>query len=69
VLWEGGLEWVERRRGNNLVVSRRALVVQDRRDPERYVQKGEIVSHEWHTRVPAARPDPEGHEPDEVAPG
>jgi len=27
VLWSGGLEWVERRRGKNLVVSRRVLVV------------------------------------------
>jgi hypothetical protein len=45
------------------------MVVQDRRDPEQYVQKGEIFSHEWHQgRVSAPRPDPEDHELDEVAP-
>jgi len=49
--WWGGLNRIERRRGKDLDVSRRALVVKDRKDPDQYVQKGEIINREWHIRV------------------
>jgi hypothetical protein len=69
VVWWGGLHAVMLRRMKDLVVSRRALVVQDRRDTEQYVQEGEIVSHFWYPRVPAPMPNPAGYEMDNVTPG
>ncbi|KAE9371024.1 amino acid transporter [Stipitochalara longipes BDJ] len=49
--WYLGLHLVMRRKMKELTVIRRVFPVPDRGVPGQYVQRGEIVSHEWHTKI------------------
>jgi amino acid transporter len=49
--WYLSLHLVMRRKMKELIVTRRIFSVPDRSVPGQYVQKGEIVSHEWHTKT------------------
>lgn len=51
LMWYGGLHLVMWKTMKELVVTRRAFPVPDRAIEGQYVQKGEIVSHEWHERL------------------
>ncbi|KAH8707070.1 amino acid permease-domain-containing protein [Phaeosphaeriaceae sp. PMI808] len=56
LVWCWGLHGVMLKRSKTLIVTRRVLAVKDRGDPDQWIQKGEIVTHEWHTHVPDLRP-------------
>ena len=49
--WHLGLHLVMRRKIKELTITRRTFPVPDRGVPDQYVQRGEMVSHEWHTKI------------------
>lgn len=52
VVWYWGLHGVMWKKSKTLIVTRRVLAVRDRDDPQQWIQKGEIVTHEWHIQIP-----------------
>ena len=60
--WYLGLNLVMLQKRKQLVVTRFPFIVQDEDDPGQWVQKSELIDHEWHTRIPSMKPDLEGHE-------
>jgi len=62
VIWFFGLHLVIFKRGKRLIVSRHALAVPDNEVPGQFIQKGEIVRHEWHTAVESSEPSLNGYE-------
>ncbi|KAG9233201.1 amino acid permease-domain-containing protein [Amylocarpus encephaloides] len=56
LVWYGGLHLVMYRRMKELVVTRIALVVPDNKVEGQFIQKAEIIRHEWHTRIPSTGP-------------
>jgi len=61
-IWYLGLKLVMLQKRKQLVVTRLPFIVQDEEDPGQWVQKSELVDHEWHTRVPMLKPSLDGHE-------
>jgi amino acid transporter len=61
-IWYLGLKLVMLQKRKQLVVTRFPFIVQDEEDPGQWVQKSELVDHEWHTRVPTLKPSLDGHE-------
>jgi amino acid transporter len=62
MFWYGGLRLVMLKRMKELVVTRHALVVPDKKVPGQFIQKAEIVGHEWHTEVPSSHSSVNEHE-------
>ena len=52
VVWYWGLRGVMLAKMKTLIVTRRVLAVKDRDVPGQWIQKGEIVTHEWHINIP-----------------
>ncbi|KAH6680931.1 amino acid permease-domain-containing protein [Halenospora varia] len=52
VIWYWGLHGVMLKKVKTLIVTRRVLAVKDRDVPGQWIQKGEIVTHEWHVNIP-----------------
>ncbi len=62
LLWYMGLKLVMVQKRKQLVVTRFPFIVQDEADPDQWVQKSELVDHEWHTRVLSMKPSLDGYE-------
>lgn len=54
LIWYGGLRLVMYRRMKELVVTRTCLVVADNEVEGQFIQKAEIVQHEWHVKMPSS---------------
>jgi amino acid transporter len=54
LMWYGGLHLVMYRKMKDLVVTRLALVVPDNKVEGQFIQKAEIIRHEWHVRIPSS---------------
>jgi amino acid transporter len=54
LMWYGGLRFVMYRKMKDLVVTRLALVVPDNKVEGQFIQKAEIIRHEWHVRIPSS---------------
>lgn len=53
VIWYWGLHGVMLKKAKKLIVTRRVLAVRDPDDPEQWIQKGEVVTHDWHIDISA----------------
>lgn len=62
LIWYLGLKLVMLQKRKQLVVTRVPFIVPDEKDPGQWVQKSELVDHEWHTKVPSLKPSLDGHE-------
>ena len=62
LIWFLGLKLVMVQKRKQLVVTRFPFIVQDEQDPGQWVQKSELVDHEWHTRIPSQKTSLDGHE-------
>ncbi len=60
--WYLGLKLVMLQKRKQLVVMRFPFIVQDEEDPEQWVQKSELVDHEWHTRISSLKPSLDSYE-------
>ena len=62
LVWFLGLKLVMVQKRKQLVVTRIPFIVQNEEDPGQWVQKSELVDHEWHTRVRSQKASLDGHE-------
>ena len=62
LIWFLGLKLVMVQKRKQLVVTRFPFIVQDEQDPGQWVQKSELVDHEWHTRIRSQKGSLDGHE-------
>ena len=61
-IWYLGLKLVMLQKRKQLVVTRFPFIVQDEEDPGQWVQKSELVVHEWHTSILSLKPSLDGYE-------
>lgn len=62
LVWFLGLKLVMVQKRKQLIVTRVPFIVPDEKDEGQWIQKSELVDHEWHTRVPLGKPSLDGYE-------